>query len=195
MPALGDLDADGDLDLVLGTWNQDILMFRNEGTRQAPRWVQQEGATIKPPRASHLAPALADLDGDGDLDLIAGQANGAVLFYRNTGSPRRAQFTLVSDRWDDIAAGRRSAPALADVDGDGLLDLVLGHEDAGPVVVYRNAGTKTAPTFARIETPPALAMPLPPNSAPAFADIDGDGSPDLLVGTTSGGIRFYRGVR
>jgi hypothetical protein len=193
MPALGDLDADGDLDLVLGTWNQDILVFRNEGTPREPRWAQDERATIKPPRASHLAPALGDLDGDGDLDLVAGQANGAVLFYRNTGSARRPQFTLVSERLDDIAAGRRSAPALVDVDADGLVDLVLGHEDAGALVVYRNVGTASGPRFARIDTPPALALPLPPNSAPAFADVDGDGAADLFIGTTSGGIRFYRG--
>jgi hypothetical protein len=192
-PALGDLDADGDLDMVLGTWNRDILYARNEGSAREPRWVVDPSMTIVPPRASHTTPALGDLDADGDLDLLIGQANGALLFYRNTGSRTRPQFALVSDRFDDVKAGRRSAPALIDVDADGLLDLILGHEDAGPLVVYRNAGSRTSPKFVPMTAPAALAMPLPPVSAPAVADIDADGALDLFAGTTSGGIRFYKG--
>ena len=69
---------------------------------------------------------------------------------------------------------------------------MLGHEDAGAPAVYRNAGAKGAPKF--VAAPP-LAFPLPPSSAPAFADMNGDGVLDLFVGTTSGGLRFYRGKR
>ncbi len=191
-PAAGDLDADGDIDLIVGTWNQDLVFVRNEGTPQVPRWVPDPAGAIKPPRASHLAPALGDLDNDGDLDLIAGQANGMLLYYRNTGSRRAPKFTLVTDKLDDLKVGRRSTPTLIDVDGDGLLDLVIGHEDRGPLMVARNAGTRTSPKFVMAEP---LPMPFPPISAPAFADIDGDGVQDLLVGTTSGGMRFYRGSR
>ena len=191
-PATGDLDDDGDVDLILGTWNKDLLYVRNEGTAREPRWVVDESMTITPPRVSHAAPALADIDADGDLDLFIGQANGYVVFYRNSGSRTRPRFTLVSDKFDDIKAGRRSTPAVVDVNGDGLLDLVLGHEDAGAPVVYRNAGTRTTPRFVP-HTP--LAMTLPPSSAPAFVDIDADGVLDLFAGTTSGGIRFYRGTR
>jgi hypothetical protein len=191
-PALGDLDGDGDLDMLLGTWNSDLLYFRNEGSPRAPRWVQDPSATIRPPRVSHAAPALGDLDADGDLDLLIGQASGAIVFFRNTGTPRAPRFTLVTDRLDDIKAGRRSAPALADVDGDGLIDLVIGHENAGTLTVYRNAGTRTSPRF--VPHSP-LTNALPPAATPAFADIDADGVADLFVGTTSGGIRFYRGAR
>ncbi len=191
-PAPGDLDSDGDIDVIVGTWNQDLVFVRNEGSPQAPKWVPDPSGAIKPPRASHLAPALGDVDNDGDLDLIAGQANGMLLFYRNAGTRRVPKFTLVSDSLDGIKVGRRSTPTLVDVDGDGLLDLVIGHEDRGPLMVARNAGTRTSPKFVMTEP---LPMPLPPISAPAFADVDGDGIPDLLVGTTSGGMRFYRGGR
>ncbi len=59
-------------------------------------------------------------------------------------------------------------------------------------MVVRKAGTRTAPKC--VVTDP-LPMPLPPISAPAFADVDGDSVQDLFVGTTSGGLRFYRGTR
>jgi hypothetical protein len=98
----------------------------------------------------------------------------------------------VSERLDDIKTGRRSTPAIIDVDGDGLLDMVLGHEDSGPLAVYRNAGSRTSPKFVAHA---AMNVPVPPISAPAFADIDGDGVLDLFVGTTSGGMRFYRGKK
>jgi len=60
-PALADLDGDGDLDMLLGTWNQDVRYLRNEGTPQAPRWVEDEEMTVTPPRLSHGMPALGQL--------------------------------------------------------------------------------------------------------------------------------------
>jgi hypothetical protein len=191
-PAPGDLDGDGDVDLIVGTWNQDLMFVRNNGTPQAPIWVVDPSAAIALPRVSHAAPALGDLDNDGDLDLIVGQANGLVLHLKNVGSRRAPRFELVTDHLGDIKVGRRSTPAFVDVDGDGLLDIVLGHEDRGPLAVARNTGTRTAPRFVLGES---LPMPVPPISAPAFADVNGDGIADLLVGTTSGGIRYYRGRR
>jgi len=190
-PAVGDLDDDGDVDLLVGTWNQDLLFVRNQGTPQVPKWVVDAAATIKPPRASHVAPALADLDSDGDLDLIIGQANGTLMYYRNTGNRRAPRFELISERFGDIKVGRRSTPTVIDVDGDGLLDLVIGHEDRGPLAIARNVGTRRDPTFALVEP---MDLPLPPISAPAFVDLDGDGVKDMVVGTTSGGLRYYRSL-
>jgi uncharacterized protein (DUF2141 family) len=189
-PAFADLDGDGDLDMLLGTWNQDVLYFRNAGTAQEPRFVQDTALTIRPPRVSYATPALADIDGDGDLDLFIGGANGAIIHFRNDGTRTAPNFVLVTETLDDLDVGRRSAPSLVDVDGDGLLDLVVGREASG-VAVFRNAGTRTAPRFVPFD---GWSLALPPMSTPAFGDLDGDGKLDLVSGTVSGGLVFYRGT-
>jgi FG-GAP-like repeat len=188
-PAFGDLDGDGDADLLLGTWNHDVLFFRNSGAAGPARWVADEAATIRPPRASHSTPALGDIDGDRDLDLFIGQANGSVLFYRNTGTPKSPRFELASDTLDDLRTGRRSVPSLADIDRDGRLDLIIGRE-AGAVAIYRNRGTGSTLAFTELKD---IVISLPPAAAPAIADLTGDGVPDLISGTVSGGLLFFRG--
>jgi hypothetical protein len=187
-PALGDLDGDGDLDLLVGTWNQDVRYFRNQGTVQEARWVEEPALAITPPRASLASPVLADIDGDRDLDLFIGTAAGAIVFYRNDGTAKGARWTLVTERLGEIAAGRRSRPAFVDMDGDGALDLVLGREEEG-TMVFRNAGGRPGLRFVE---DPSRNLPVPPMSAPIGVDLDGDGRPEILAGTVSGGLVYWK---
>lgn len=190
-PALGDLDGDGDLDLLLGTWNQGVLFFRNEGTAREPRFVQDTALTIGGMRGSNTMPALGDVDGDGDLDLLVGEASGEINFLRNEGTPREPRFVLVSEKVGNIDVGRRSAPTLVDLDGDGLLDLVVGREDAG-VAAFRNAGTRMEPRFVPY---PDFTLPLHPFAAPVFTDLDGDDRLELVSGTLGGGLLYFQNSR
>ncbi len=184
-PALADLDGDGDLDLALGTWNEGVQLWRNEGTARAVAFAGPD-SLVTLSRGSHASPELADLDGDGDLDLVAGESSGEVNLWRNDGTPRTPRFTLVTDRLLDLDVGRRSAPAAADLDGDGDLDLLVGSESAPAVVLWNEGGLN----FRR----EARTVPLPLTAAPAFADLDGDGDPDLFVGGLAGGLRYYENV-
>jgi len=187
-PTLGDLDGDGDLDLLVGTWNQDIRYFRNQGTAREPRFVEEPGLAIKPPKTSLVSPVLADVDADGDLDLLVGTATGAIVFYRNDGTTKAAKFTLVTDRLNDLNPGRRSRPALVDVTGDGMPDLLVGRESGG-VALYRNAGTRTAPRFVEDAS---FTLALPPISTPVAVDLDGAGRPVVVSGGVSGGLVIWK---
>lgn len=188
-PALADLDADGDLDLVLGTWNEDIQLYRNEGTPVAPRFAADPEPLVELTRGSHASPALADLDGDGDLDLVAGESSGELNLWRNAGTAREPSFVLVTDTLAGFDAGRRSAPAFADLDGDGDPDLLVGSE-SGESAVFWNLGGPLESAFGLAAAP----LELPGIAAPVFADLDADGDPDLLVGEIAGGLRYYENV-
>ncbi|HEY0303622.1 MAG TPA: VCBS repeat-containing protein, partial [Longimicrobiales bacterium] len=186
-PALGDIDQDGDADLLLGTWNEGVHVYRNQGTKQQPRFVRDSAATIKFERGSNFTPALADIDADGDLDLLVGEASGEMNLVRNAGSATAPQFKVESESWQNIDAGRRSHPAPADIDGDGDLDLISGHENSG-VAYYRNDGTKQEPRF----VPADMQLALPPHAAPALIDLNGDGKLELVTGSLSGGLTYWR---
>jgi uncharacterized protein (DUF2141 family) len=181
-PALGDLDDDGRLDLILGQWGPRLAWYR--GTARGYEPVDSALVTIT--RGSNTVPTLGDLDGDGDLDLMVGESSGWLNYYRNDGGPSHPRFALVSDEFEQIRIGRRSAPLLADLDGDGDLDLLVGSEVDG-LGLFRNAGTRTAPRLVR-DT--AFRVEVPALAAPAAGDLDGDGDLDLLVGGAGGGAVY-----
>ena len=190
-PALGDLDADGDLDMLVGTWNKGVALYWNEGTAEVPNFVLADTTFVKLTRGSNSTPALVDVDGDGDLDLFVGESSGELNFYRNQGSPRAPSFELVSDKFDGIDAGRRSFPAFADMDGDGDQDLLLGREARG-VLLFRNQGSVTDPVFVQDST---YTIPLLNYSTPSLVDIDADGDLDVFSGGLSGGVVFLENRR
>jgi hypothetical protein len=185
-PAFGDLDGDDKLDIIMGSFSAKMAWYRSDGTGASPHFSIVDSVLVEITRGSNATPALGDVDGDGDLDLFVGEASGTLNFYRNDGGPSRPMFVLMSDVYDSIDVGRRSAPALADIDGDGDLDLFVGSDDRG-IVLFRNQGTKSEPRFVE-DT--AFAVAVPPLASPSFGDLDGDGQLELIVGNTGGGAVY-----
>lgn len=189
-PAFGDLDGDGRPDLVLGQFHDAVAWYRNTGTPGATRFVLVDSALVRLPRGGNAVPALVDIDGDGDLDLFLGEASGRVAFFRNDGTRTAPRFTLVTDDYLGVKVGRRTAPRFADLDGDGLPDLIVGTE-AGPAAVFINRGTRAAAVFVR-DSALERTLHLPPYSTPALADIRGVGRLDLFSGGSGGGVFYFR---
>lgn len=196
-PALVDLDADGDLDAVVGADYGNLRTFENTGTSNAPAFVARTGSAnpfdmggINTGRYS--SPAFGDLDGDGDLDAVVGEDYGTVLTFENTGSARTPAFEErigAANPFDGFDFGSASHPDLVDLDGDGDLDAVIGGS-TGRLRSFENTGSSSSPAFEEQTGAANLFDPLGIQAAKRadFADLDGDGDLDAVVGGSFGSL-------
>ena len=196
-PALADLDADDDLDLLVGTKDGSLRWFTNTGTSTTPAFTELSGVENpldKVNVGSHSAPALIDLDRDGDLDLVMGEHDGSLRYFENTGSPAAPEYTertQTRDLWR--GTNKRGSLALFDLDADGDLDLCMGSLD-GTLSYFENTGSPAQARYVeRLDTAnPWRSIDVGSNSKPVLADFNDDGHPDLLMGSESGSLAYYQ---
>jgi hypothetical protein len=191
VPALGDIDGDGDLDLLLANKldpadlkSSRVYLLENTGTARRPTFRLRRPLGL--PARYHYSPAMGDLDGDKRLDFLLGQWGPRLAWYRPGGEALVAVDTAIVT----ISRGSNTVPALGDLDGDGDLDLMVG-ESSGWINYYRNSGTRTRPSFTLVSDEYA-GIKVGRRSAPLLADLDRDGDLDLLVGSELDGLTLYR---
>ena len=198
-PTFTDLDGDGDYDLIVGNEDGDIAYFENTGTVTAPSFTQRTG-TANPfdniTKGSWSTVTLADLDGDGDLDLAVGNNDGDVHYYENTGTSANPSFTQRADAanpLNNINAGSYNSPIFVDFDDDNDPDLVVGSGNEN-IYYFENTGTTTAPSFIQRTDfdNPFNGLIAGGFSAPEFVDLNGDGNLDLIVGNQVGEIHYFK---
>jgi hypothetical protein len=197
-PTLGDLDGDGDLDLVVGAYDGVFLYYENTGDASSPDFVERTGVANPlegEDSGPGAAPTLGDADADGDLDLLVGRESGAFDYSENTGDATSPTFVLrtgASHPLDGEDIGFEATPTLGDLDGDGDLDLVAG-EQLGDFFCYENPFKKPAlAAYAQTGAAnPFDGADVGDLSTPALGDLDGAGDLDLVTGEQLGTFRYY----
>jgi len=196
-PFFADLDNDGDLDLIIGERrdNGQVNYYENTGTTTEPEWTRDDSMFSGVSSGGHSKPTLGDLDNDGDLDLIVGEEDGEVFYFRNIGTPEAAEWdsrvNLQDNDMDNIDVGSRCWPMLTDLDNDGDLDLPIGRSGDGEIRFYRNTGTLELFEFTEENSMFSGVGAGQYNAAPAFADLDNDGDLDLTIGSYQQGFFYY----
>jgi hypothetical protein len=217
VPSAADWNGDGLLDLVIGNMDH-VHLYRNVGTRAAPQFELAQ--TLKnqwgPVRTGGFSTSPVDWDGDGHIDLVYA-CGGRIMLKLNVDSRNPS-------RWKDAGVLQANGkpiehlfaigdpelfPFVADFNGDGLPDLLLGLAD-GYVWYYKNIGTRTEPKLAegvrfRLsdggyvkvghykegDKPTDFAKHSGDRSCPRIADFNGDGKMDLMVSDAYGAVTFF----
>ncbi|MCX6928903.1 MAG: VCBS repeat-containing protein [Verrucomicrobia bacterium] len=207
VPFVCDYDNDGKRDLLVGDGaNGYVYFYRNTNTDANP--ILDTGVRLMVGGSPltvgiRASPYVCDWNGDGLKDLLCGNGNGNVYFFKNIGtaqSPEYVPGTLIQAGGANLSLGIRSVVRMFDLDGDGVADL-LGSSDSG-VYWCRNTGSSVAPVLA---LPVALRTPVSgsglrpiytgPRMRLDWVDWNNDGVMDLLLGNADGTVSFYEGYR
>jgi hypothetical protein len=210
------MDNDNDLEMILGDlFSNHLVMLTNSGTTENA-WMTEQDVTFPSDNVPVDIPVFnasfyLDVNNDGKKDLIAApnsvnlieDVNG-VWLYENTGTAELPDFQFQKNDFlveDMIDLGTGANPAFADVNADGLTDLVIGNfsyympggvKDSR-LALFLNNGSPENPSF-ELEDDDWLGFSALSGAsydfAPAFGDLDQDGDPDLLVGEQQGGLFF-----
>ncbi|MBI1853007.1 MAG: VCBS repeat-containing protein [Planctomycetes bacterium] len=198
-----DIDGDGRLDVISGSYFGDVFLFRGLPGGKFSARETIVGKNGKPFRVAKgmngyaAATCAVDWDADGDVDLVVGNIHGDVFLVRNVGTSKTYEFAgaeKLSAGGEPIRVDGDSGPTVADWDGDGKLDLVVG-DGHGSVTWFRNIGTAAEPNLARGERlvdgrgwgfdEDSRTEGPGVRAKPCVVDWNGDGRVDLLVGDFS----------
>ncbi len=159
-PAVGDIDGDGIPEIVANQWDGWVRAWRADGTTLWAVWMRNY-LSFAP------SPALGDLTGDGYLEAVVPSQDGKVFAITRTGGYAPGWPVVYSTKsWTE------SSPVIADIDRDGLLDVVLGDETR--FIHGWNALGQPLDGF-------PLATGDAVRATPTIADVDKDGDVDLVV--------------
>lgn len=195
-PTFGDVDGDGDDDLIVG--NEAGALHYFENTAAPNKALQLELNTLElltlVPNDYSAIPFLVDIDGDEKVDLLVGTAKGSIFYFRNF-TPIEAEtpiFSIESEKWGSISMREptfsrgSAAPIVTTLDDTETRYLIVQNE-GGDLSLFtdlqQDTFTLVTQTYSSINEGGRGGL--------AITDLDGDGNKSLLVGNRRGGVALY----
>ncbi len=215
-PAVGDLDGDGKVEVVLASYDGHISVFNADGSAKKGFPVEIDRSLLGDTHKKRVlddgicgSPALGDLDGDGKLEIVSGAMDQHVYAWNHEGKLVDGFPVLASDPALGLRARIISSPALGDVDGDGDLEIAIGtNEVAGAegfgneargYLIHHDGNKHAGGPFVKgwpvkvyglvADVLPLVGRGVPGN--PVMVDIDGDGKLEINIDTIGSPGRFY----
>lgn len=199
IPTFGDLDNDGDQDMLLGIENGTLVYFENESIGSGPIWAtpvsnypDNTGATISAGNYNH--PVLFDLNEDGLLDLIIGTKAGTLLYYENSGTLTNPEFELTNSNLGNVDVSEIGEDGFATphfIKVNNETHLFVGNF-SGKLVYYdnveNNIGVGNSFNFVSNNF---LDIHVGAYSSFFVEDVDSDGNLNMFVGQDLGGVFHF----
>ncbi|MCQ2319931.1 MAG: T9SS type A sorting domain-containing protein [Bacteroidales bacterium] len=219
-----DLNGDGLLDMLLGDVDYPGLIYlQNGGTMDAALMTSQESRfpSQQPVNLFSMSmPFFIDVNNDGFMDMIVSpfdpnplstEGQNSIWLYLNFGTNENPDFQLYTKSFlqgEMLDFGTGSYPVFADIDADGLTDMLvgtIGNIDStyyiygslqthrlGQIAFFKNVGTTNNPVFQLFDDDFGNLKSMKTNGlVPTFGDLNNDGKPEMLVGTSEGNILSF----
>ena len=199
IPTFGDINGDGVQEMIIGNSDGTLDLYNNtDGPGQPMNMVLSQTNYQGITAGKFAAPQLVHLSNDSLFDLVIGNQNGTLVYYKNTGTKTNPVFTHVTDSLGWVVVARHwqsvygySVPCFFK-DSTNHFRLFVGSE-SGYIYYYKDIDGNLSGHFT-LKDSMLLYINEGSRSAVAVGNLNNDSYPDMIVGNYSGGLSFFKGV-